>query len=154
MASLLTSSQISSATGTMGDHFDTFSRSITVHKESKKEVNSTAEADVNLDFVFGYGEEQPELQLNYTYTPVNSAFNALIRYGRDQEADILPDAGIRHPEGLVTIKVEQDCYDYIENNGKTEKITFDSKHWKIVSEARAKFYLTRPMYLYQLQEIR
>lgn len=138
----------------MKDHFDTFSRSITVHKESKKTVDTVAEADVNLDFVYGYGDGQPELHNNYTYTPVNSTFSALIRYGKDQEASVMPDAHVRFPEGVITVKVELDCYNYINDNGKTEKLTFDNKSWKIIGEGRAKFYLNRPMYIFQVQEIR
>jgi hypothetical protein len=153
MASLLSTTQIAGMTGTMKDHFDTFSRSIVVHKESKKTINAGAEADINLDFVYGYGEEQTELQNNYEYTPVNASFSALIRYGKNQGEDVLPDVSIRFPEGVVVIKVELDCYNYIKDGGKTEKITFDDKHWKIIGAPRAKFYLSRPMYLFQIQEI-
>lgn len=152
--SLLTNTQIANLTGTMGSHFDTFSRAITVYKESKKEVNTSAEADVSLDFLFGYGDDQPNLQDNYTYTEVKQSFNAIIRYGTDQEADLLDDVNIRYPDGKVRIKVELDCYNYIEDNGTTSKITFDNKNWKIIGEPRAKFFLNRPMYIYEVQEIK
>ena len=153
MSSLLNTTQISGATGTIKNHFDTFSRSITVFKESKKQVNTTSEADVNLDFIFGYGDSQPELQNSYSYTQVSQTFNAIIRYGKDQSAELLDDINIRYPDGETRVKIELDCYNYIQDNGTTEKITFDNKTWKIVGEPRAKFFLNRPMYILQVQEV-
>ena len=145
MASLISNAEKAVLTGIMDDLFDTFKRTIVIHKESKKTISSV----IDLDAVFGYGDNQPNS--SYTYTAVNQAFEAIIRYNKVQGDDGVGGLNVSYVDGLCQIRLKEDGHNYIKS-GKVEKITFDNKVFKIVGSYRVKFFLDSVFYVYTLQE--
>ena len=143
MASLISSTEKNVLTGIFNDIFDTFKRSITVFKEPKKVIQ-----EINLDGVFGYGEYSQ--QANYEYVPVYAAFDAIIKYANDAEYKEVDEFTSNIPFGHATIKVKENARDYIKD-GKTEKITFDSKSFKLASEDANKSFLNSKFFVYRLE---
>ena len=126
MPSLISETEKNNLTGIFNDIFDTFKREIVVHKEPKRVVGT-----INTASLFGYGD--PADSVNYTYIPQSGVYSATVRYNLDQTQDTLGDIPSYVSEGGVFIKVQKPAKDYI-NKGKTEKITFDNKSFKVVSE--------------------
>ena len=60
MASLISDTEKNNLTGIFGDIFDTFKRTIVIHKEPKRVVGT-----INTASLFGYGD--PAESVNYTY---------------------------------------------------------------------------------------
>jgi hypothetical protein len=149
MANLLSNTHISAATGKMGDLFDTFSngRIITVFKESTRIISD----DNPTDAVYGYGDEQGNVE--YTYEDVSSNYPAIIRYKKSKENDVLAETDFRHPEAEAKLKIRQDAKDYITDGGTTEKIKFDDLDWTIVSGPEKRPYLTLNFYYYEVKRI-
>ena len=143
MPTLISETEKNSLTGIFNDIFDTFKRQIVVHKEPKKVVSQ-----VNTASLFGYGD--PASSINYTYVPVSGVFDATIRYNLDQDEERLGDIPNDVAIGGVFIKVKETARDYI-NKGKTEKITFDNKSFKVVSEDANKSFLNSKFYVYKLE---
>lgn len=148
MAGYLTTDQIFSVTGAQGTLFDTMKREIVVFKQPKRVVTP---ANVNVqNNYFGYKSENVFNSQVESYEPVSGIFNAQISYKDKQESLELPDINSYTYEGDVRIKVENDCYEYIQK-GKTENIQFDGKIFNVVGEARVKNFLGRKMYVYHLK---
>jgi hypothetical protein len=143
MASLISSTEKKNLTGIFTDIFDTFKREIVVHKEPKKVISQ-----VNTSSLFGYGD--PASSVNYSYQPVSGVFDATIRYDLNQQTERLGDIPQNVSVGHVYIKVQEETKVYI-NKGKTEKITFDNKSFKIVSEDANKSFLDSKFYIYRLE---
>jgi hypothetical protein len=133
MASLISTTEKAVLTGIFADIFDTFQRSIVVHKEPKKVIQQ-----INLDGVFGYGEYSQAA--NYEYIPVSSSFPAVIRYANDAEYKEVDEFTSNIPFGHATIKVKGDARNYIKE-GKTEKITFDNKTFELASSDKVQRFL-------------
>ena len=86
MASLLSSTEKSTLTGILGDHFDTFKEDIVVYQKPIKLAT-----DINIDFLYGYGPVSNPT--NYSYTQVSGVFSALInRGGAPKDDNYLRDA--------------------------------------------------------------
>jgi len=143
MASLISNTEKKNLTGIFTDIFDTFKREIVVHKEPKKVISQ-----VNTSSLFGYGD--PASSVNYSYQPVSGVFDATIRYDLNQQTERLGDIPQNVSVGHVYIKVQEETKVYI-NKGKTEKITFDNKSFKIVSEDANKSFLDSKFYIYRLE---
>jgi hypothetical protein len=143
MASLISDTEKKNLTGIFTDIFDTFKREIVVHKEPKKVISQ-----VNTSSLFGYGD--PASSVNYSYQPVSGVFDATIRYDLNQQTERLGDIPQNVSVGHVYIKVQEETKVYI-NKGKTEKITFDNKSFKIVSEDANKSFLDSKFYIYRLE---
>tara|TARA_R100000008_G_scaffold86870_1_gene82225 strand:+ start:3683 stop:4123 length:441 start_codon:yes stop_codon:yes gene_type:complete len=143
MPSLISDTEKNNLTGIFNDIFDTFKRTITVHKEPKRVVDS-----VNTASLFGYGD--PASSVNYTYVPQSGIYDATIRYNLDQTQETLGDIPQYVSEGAVYIKVQREARDYI-NKGKTEKITFDNKSFKVISEDANKSFLNSEFFVYKLE---
>lgn len=143
MPSLISDTEKNNLTGIFNDIFDTFKRTITVHKEPKRVVDS-----VNTASLFGYGD--PASSVNYTYVPQSGIYDATIRYNLDQAQETLGDIPQYVSEGAVYIKVQREARDYI-NKGKTEKITFDNKSFKVISEDANKSFLNSEFFVYKLE---
>jgi len=143
MPSLISDTEKNNLTGIFGDIFDTFKRAITVHKEPKRVVDS-----INTSSLFGYGD--PASSINYTYVPQSGVYSATIRYNLDQSQDTLGDIPSYIEEGGVYIKVQRDARDYI-NKGRTEKITFDNKSFKVVSQDANKSFLNSEFFVFKLE---
>ena len=77
MASLISDTEKNNLTGIFGDIFDTFKRTIVIHKEPKRVVGT-----INTASLFGYGD--PAESVNYTYVPQSGVYSATIRYNLDQ----------------------------------------------------------------------
>jgi len=140
MASLISTTEKNVLTGIFGDIFDTFQRSITIHKEPKKIIE-----EINLDGVFGYGEYSQAA--NYTYVSVSEVYPAVIRYANDAEHKEVDDITSNIPFGHATIKVKEDARDYIKN-GKTEKITFDDKTFELASSDKVQRFLDSEYFVF------
>ncbi len=143
MPSLISDTEKNNLTGIFNDIFDTFKRTIIVHKEPKRVVDS-----VNTASLFGYGD--PASSVNYTYVPQSGIYDATIRYNLDQTQETLGDIPQYVSEGAVYIKVQREARDYI-NKGKTEKITFDNKSFKVISEDANKSFLNSEFFVYKLE---
>ena len=78
MASFLSAGDISSFQNDIDTHFDTFKRQITIHKEPIKNIvqNSTNQ-------MLGYQEDSNVV--DYSYTPRNETFYAIIKYNNIKE---------------------------------------------------------------------
>jgi hypothetical protein len=145
MPSLVTAVEEKNLTGIFNDIFDTFKRDIVIHKEPKKLI-----ADVSVPSYFGYETDRSN-KINYTYIPVSGVYPATIRYRDAQEIEPL---GITNAAavsvGEVSIKVKTDAKTFIER-GKTERITFDNKTFKISSDFAVARFLSSEFYVYQLE---
>ena len=145
MASLLSSVEISGITGTFEDIFDTFKRTIVIHKEPTKVV-----ATPSSGMLFGYGDDSN--QPNYTYTPRSVSYFAKISYVQRRSDDpYIRELTSRVENDLVRIKVKENAKNYI-NDGKTEKITFDNKTYKIAGNEIVKNFLGSEFFIYYLEE--
>jgi len=129
MPSLLSSTELSIITGTLSNVFDTRARRIVVYKESLKTLVSNPASN----FVYGFGESQQADA--YTYTEVTGVYPAVIKYITIDKGEVEDHSEImsRISEDRISIKVRQDCRDYI-NSGKTEKIICDDKTYFLDGE--------------------
>jgi hypothetical protein len=145
MASLILSSEIDAYKQAINDHFDTFKRSITVHKQPIKNIlqNTTNQ-------LLGY--EENSNVVDYTYTPRNQTFDAIINYNLAKEnLQIDNEIKLKFPNQIVEIKVKEDAKNYI-NQDITEKITFDNKTFNLISTDVIKNYQGLIYYVFYLKE--
>ena len=99
----------------------------------------------------GYGNDSnPE---NITYQPESKTFKAMIRYGDKQTVSADDFAGMQIPRGTVSIKVQEDAREYI-NNGSTEKVDLDGKSFKVATSDSVKDHFGYQLYVYFLEEIK
>lgn len=142
MASLLSSTAISSFTEVLASHFDTFQRNVVVHKEPIKVVNV-----INSPKTYaGYNDSSNPN--NFTLIPQSQTFQAIVVY-EDKQREVVSQVAT-FPVGLIKIKVKQDARDYI-MNGKTEKIVVDGKSFNAVTEDKVQNYLGMVFYIFFLQ---
>lgn len=145
MASLLSTSERANLTSIFTDIFDTFKRTVTIHKEPKKIITT-----INESALFGYSDSSNII--NYSYESVSSTFDATVRYVEAARDDFFAKDLNSYIEGtIVRIKVQKTARDYIES-GRTEKITFDSKNFKVVGNDTVKMFLDSTFYVYYLKE--
>jgi hypothetical protein len=145
MSSLFSDDERASFTTSINDHFDTFKRQITIHKEPIKNIvqNSTNQ-------MLGYQEDSNVV--DYSYTPRNETFYAIIKYNNIQEnLSVDSELKLKFLNQFVEIKVKEDAKNYIEID-RTEKITFDGKTFNLVSSALVKNYLGLSYYTFYLKE--
>ncbi len=145
MADLLSNKDKVSFQGSVLDLFDTFSRSIVIHKESIKKITQ-----VNVNLLPGYGNSSAPT--NIEYIPRSQSFRAIIDYKGKQSVSLENDAGILVPKGGISIKVKEETKNYI-NDGKTEKIIIDDKTFKLASNDTVRDYFGMKMYIYFLEEV-
>ena len=148
MPSLLSSQNISGATGSMINHFDTFSqgRSVVIYRESLRTEVSTSEV------IFGYGEQQPGAE--YNFLEVKQEFPAVVRYIKLKQKNHLdPDMEVRYPESEVIVKVREDAHQYIQAERVT-KISVDGLFWTIIGGPKKKLWMgVLPFYYYELKRM-
>ena len=123
------------------DIFDTFKRTITIHKEPIKIVSNPG----NLPYA-GYGEDSEED--NVSYVPQSKTFNAVISYSNYQ-TEINTQVGPLEA-GQVKIKVEKEAADYIKA-GKTERIEVDGKSFNRVTNDKVQDFLGTQYYVFYLE---
>jgi len=151
MHSLITQHEESILTGLLDETFSAFSREITVWKEPIKIALSNPAITPNT--TFGFGDDP--VQIQYSYIPVSGNFPSVIRYKGFRnigEAEVLQDTNTFNPIGEVTIKVRQDCFNYIES-GKTSKFTFDARDWYFAGKYQTNPFLGSLYYIYQLKPL-
>lgn len=133
MASLLSQAEITSCTGDLISHFDTFKRQIIVVKEDLKSFSSN-------DLPSFPGYQNSNLSTDITFTANTGIFYGLKvgpgRLGFQQKQDIQTNI----PETISYIKVQKDCKDFIKA-GKTEKVIIDEINYGIASEEKVINYL-------------
>jgi hypothetical protein len=145
MASLILDTEIAAYKQAINDHFDTFKRSIVVHKQPIKNIlqNTTNQ-------LLGY--EENSNVVDYTYTPRNQTFDAIINYNLAKEnLQIDNEIKLKFPNQIVEIKVKEDAKNYI-NQDITEKITFDNKTFNLISTDVIKNYQGLIYYVFYLKE--
>jgi len=145
MASLILNTEIAAYKQAINDHFDTFKRSIVVHKQPIKNIlqNTTNQ-------LLGY--EENSNVVDYTYTPRNQTFDAIINYNLAKEnLQIDNEIKLKFPNQIVEIKVKEDAKNYI-NQDITEKITFDNKTFNLISTDVIKNYQGLIYYVFYLKE--
>jgi hypothetical protein len=142
MPSLVSEAEAAEFKRLFGDIFDTFKRSVVVHKEPLRIVGSVADAPMA-----GYGADSQEE--NVTFVPRNKTFDAVISYGSKQE-EVSSEVGT-YGKGEVRIKVEKDAADYIKN-GKTEKIEFDGKAFNTITSDAVQNFLGTVFYIFHLKQ--
>ena len=54
----------------------------------------------------------------------------MVNFKERQNEEIVDDIKVEDIRGEVRIKVEQDCRDYIKNNGKTQSIIVQGKNYR------------------------
>ena len=141
MASLLKNTTAAEFSKVLEDHFDTFKRSITVHREPVKSVTN-----VQNNPLHGYGEAAEST--NVAYIPQKKTFDAIITFENKQSE---PTTQVGTPEaGMVRIKVKKDAADYIKG-GKVEKIDVDGKTFNKITDDKIQNYLGSEFYIFYLQ---
>lgn len=124
--------------------FETFKKSIIVHKEPIKNiVQSTTNQ------MLGYDENSNII--DYTYTPRSQSFYAVIKYNPTDNLTTDKEINIKLTDQPVMIYVQNDAKKYIDTD-KTEKITFDGKDFNVYSSSIAKHYQNKTYYVYYLKE--
>jgi hypothetical protein len=147
MPSLISSQGIANIHRAVNNHFDTFKRSITVHKTPVKKIISSM---VNPQMI-GYQENSIQEQIEYVAQ--NQDFDAIISYKDPFDVDIIDQIKVKTTSSLVSIKVKKDARDYILSD-KTEKITFDDKTFKLISGDIIKSYQGLLYYVFYIEEIK
>jgi hypothetical protein len=124
--------------------FETFKKSITVNKQPIKNIvqNTTNQ-------MLGYDENSNIV--DYTYTPRNQSFDAVIKYNPTDNLAEDPEIKIKFTDQLVMIYVKEDAKNYIDKDA-TENITFDGKTFNVYSSSIAKHYQDITYYVYYLKE--
>ena len=69
---------------------------------------------------------------------------------RQIEAQI-DDIKVDDIRGEDRIKVEQDCRDYIKNNGKTESIVVQGKNYNVITDDGTREYLGQKYFVFYLE---
>lgn len=143
MPSLLTSSDITSLTGALGDHFDTFKQTMVVHKEPIKNIIQTS------DNVYP-GFPQQVQETTTEYIPVSGSYYALkvSEKSSTKQGDIPNTTSTVYTNG-IRVKVQEDAKNYI-MNGKTEGITFQGCFFNVVSLPIPQNYLGLQYYYFDL----
>jgi hypothetical protein len=141
MASLIPDSTKTEFATVLSDHFDTFKRTITVHREPIKSVT-----DIQNNALHGYGDAAENG--NISYITQKKEFNAIVSYNNNQ-AESSTEVGTLEA-GTVKIKVQQDAADYIKG-GKVEKIEVDGQTFNKVSDDKVQNYLGAVFYIFYLR---
>ena len=142
MASLVPEAAKTLFEAALGDHFDTFKATITVHKEAKKTVTLAASQNIYA----GYSAPKETV----TYTPVSRDFSAIINYKENQPLEYQDEIKANIEKGDVRIKVEADCSSYI-GKGRTLSIEIGGSQFNVVSSEGARYFLGKTYYVYYLE---
>jgi len=142
MASLIPESSKTDFKNALTDHFDTFKETITIFKQPKKVITNESQS-----IYAGYGAQKEII----TYETVSSTFDALVNFKERQDEQIVDDIKVEDIRGEVRIKVEQDCKDYIKNNGKTESIVVQGKNYNVITDDGTREYLGQKYFVFYLE---
>ena len=142
MASLVPAAAKALFETALGDHFDTFKATITVHKEAKKTITLAASQNIYA----GYSAPKETV----TYTPVSQNFSAIVNYKENQPLQYQDEIKANIEKGDVRIKVEKDAKDYIEK-GRTVSIDIGGKLFNVVSSEGVRYFLSKTYYVFYLE---
>ena len=142
MASLVPATAKAVFETALGDHFDTFKASITVHKEPEKTISLSS----NQNIYAGYSAPKETV----TYTPASQIFTAIVNYKENQPLDYQDEIKANIEKGDVRIKVELDCSTYI-SKGKTISIEIGGAQFNVVSSEGVRYFLGKTYYVYYLE---
>ena len=115
------------------DIHDTFARDVYYFKEAKNIVLKTSQT-----FNPIYGQNNPTFT-NIKKVSQSGVFKARIKYDTDKSESLLASPEIdsplkiRHPDGLVRIKVNQEGKEIL---GKTKRLEFDGRRFSVESDVR------------------
>jgi|TARA_R110000765_G_scaffold96859_3_gene182345 hypothetical protein len=147
MANLITTGDIHSLTGTLGDHFDTFKREIVIFKEPQKVIKTVT----SNDSYAGYGASSNPIE--FEYVPVSGVYSAIVNYTNNQESELGEELGnIVIGKGVVRIKVEQDARDFILNGVRTEVVNVDGNSFNKITDDKVQDYLGLKYYVFYLEK--
>jgi hypothetical protein len=126
--------------------FETFKKTITVHKEPIKNIvqNTTNQ-------MLGYQEDSN--LVDYTYTPRSQTFDAVIKYNPTDNLEENSEIKLKFTDQPVMLYVKSDAKNYIDTDA-TMKITFDGKDFNLYSTSIVKHYQNRTYYVYYVKETR
>ena len=146
MADFLTTGERAMLSGDMDSIFDTMSngRTITIVLEPIKTLVTSSSSENE----FGFGGSQKEDI--YAYTPSSGTFPAMIIYPMNHPSNLSPEINAMIYAGDITIKVQSNCKDFIQNN-TVMKILTDDKTFEIDGEPRRQMFLNSNYYFYQLK---
>ena len=123
------------------DIFDTFKRTITVHKEPIRVIGQVANKPMA-----GYGQDSEED--NVSFVPQSKDFQATVAYSQ-QQTEVSTQVGT-YEIGTVRIKVEEEAASYIKN-GKTERIVVDGKSFNTITDDKVQDFLGTKYYVFYIQ---
>ena len=141
MPSLITDAEKATLGTVFKDIFDTFKRTIVIHKEPVKVITNTQNKPHA-----GYGEDSEES--NVSFSPQKQEFFAVVTYAM-QQTEVASQVGT-YEAGTVKIRVEKDASDYIKS-GKTEGIEIDGKMFNTITDDKVSDFLGTKYYIYYLR---
>ena len=141
MASLISDSTKSEFAKVLEDHFDTFKRLITVHREPIKDVTN-----IQNNALHGYGDSAENG--NISYITQKQDFYAIVSYN-NQQLESSTEVGTLEA-GTVKIKVQKEAADYIKG-AKVEKIEVDGQTFNKVTDDKVQNYLGTTFYIFYLK---
>jgi hypothetical protein len=144
--SFLTSSDQSWYEEAIDTWFETFKKSIVVHKEPIKNIVQNT-----MNQMLGYQEDSN--LVDYTYTPRSQAFDAVIKYNPTDNLQENLEIKVKFTDQPVMLYVKSDAKNYIDTDA-TLKITFDGKDFNLYSTSIAKHYQGKTYYVYYVKETR
>lgn len=146
---LLKETEISKISDGFAAAFQAFSsgRNITVHKAPLKTPVSNY---TSTDGLFGFGDSQQTPE--FSYTPVNQTFPAVIRYKANVNQNTNSQLSAFYSKGGISIQVQPDCASYILTDA-TEKIEIDNKAWQVIGPPETRKFLTTEYYVFFLQNV-
>lgn len=145
MPNLISASERAVLTGIFDSIFETFQRSITIHRVPTKTIDLSSPQN---EMSFGFGMEQQNSTV--TYNEETGVYPAMIRYAKSQPAPLNSELNAFVPEGEVSIKVRRDCRDFI-LAAPVEKIVFDEKQFVLVDDERKKTFLDSEFWIFYLK---
>lgn len=145
--SLLSSTEIAGLTGIYNQLFDTFKQEIVIIKEPVRSIVNIGSADL-----WKYGDASNES--NYTYTPVSGIYYGLVDIDLKPKEVFLSDLEQKAQTEMLSLQVQQDCRDYIENGVKVQSIFIKNHYYELISEDIYDPFLTFDMYQYRLKMVK
>ena len=149
MADLLNETDREFFRTTLNDLFDTFKRTIIVHKEPTKKISNLS---TNVYAAYGDTSTPKNIEFVHNYKELEALVSYLDSVG-SQTSAIDQDIHLSIPKGAsVRIKVKQEGRDYI-SNGKTEKIEVDGKSFNIVGKESVKYNFGTKLFVFYLEQV-
>lgn len=150
MSNLITTGEAASFMAIRSSVFDAMATSGVVFKEPIRRVDGVDSSNA----AFGYGDNQSSM--NYSFVPVSGVFPMVKKRGYSEKQHQTQTAenavNIQYGGAQKAILVRGDCKSYIEN-GATKLVVFEGVNWKIVSQAKSKYFLDSIYYSFELERV-